>query len=57
MHHRLYTEIPTNTHPTVEQRVLMYSNYKERFTIKLLIVITPASYVCDFERLRWKGNR
>ena len=40
------TEIPTDTPPTVEQRVLMYSNYKGRFTIKFLIVITPDGYVC-----------
>lgn len=45
------TEIPTDTSPTVEQRVLMYSNYKGRFTVKFLIAITPDGYICKVSKL------
>ncbi|XP_043267632.1 uncharacterized protein [Venturia canescens] len=44
------TEIFTETPPTVEQRVLMYSNYKSRFTVKYLIAITPDGFVCKLSK-------
>lgn len=42
--------MPTDTPPTVEQRVLMYSNYKGRFTVKFLIAITPDGYICKISK-------
>lgn len=44
------TEISTDTPATVEQRVLMYSNYKGRFTVKFLIAITPDGYICKVSK-------
>lgn len=44
------TEIFTETPPTVEQRVLMYSNYKSRFTVKYLVVITPDGFFCKLSK-------
>lgn len=40
------TEVETDTPPTVKQRVLLYSNYKGRFTLKFLVCITPDGFTC-----------
>lgn len=39
------TELRTDTPPTVEQRVLMYSSYKSHFTVKFLIAISPSGMI------------
>ena len=39
------TEIMCDTPPKVEQRVLMYSNYKGGFTIKFLLAISPSGLI------------
>ncbi|XP_066582244.1 uncharacterized protein [Prorops nasuta] len=44
------TEIPIDTPPTIEERVLTYSNYKGGFTNKFLIVITPDGFICKVSK-------
>jgi len=40
------TEIKTEQPNTVEQRVHMYSRYKNAYTVKVLIAITPNGLIC-----------
>jgi len=39
------TELACDTPPKVEQRILMYSNYKGGFTIKFLICVSPSGLI------------
>lgn len=39
------TELRCDTPPTVEQRVLMFSSYKNTFTVKFLVVISPSGMI------------
>lgn len=39
------TEIKTEQPSTVEQRVYMYSHYKNTYTIKVLVAITPSGFI------------
>lgn len=39
------TELRCDTPPTVEQRILMYSQYKSYFTVKFLIAISPSGLI------------
>ncbi|XP_033214087.1 uncharacterized protein LOC117171142 [Belonocnema kinseyi] len=44
------TVLRTETPPSVEQRVLMYSSYKGSHTIKYLIAVTPDGYICKISK-------
>lgn len=44
------TEMRTETPPTVQQRVHMYSNYKSSFTVKYLIGIAPSGLITFISR-------
>lgn len=43
-------EVPTNAPLTAEQRELMYSKSKGRYTVKFLIAFTPDGYVCKVSK-------
>lgn len=40
------TEIKTEQPSTVEQRVYMFSRYKNAYTVKVLVAINPSGFIC-----------
>ncbi|XP_015121736.1 uncharacterized protein LOC107044390 [Diachasma alloeum] len=44
------TELPSDTPPTVEQRVQMYSSYKSGFTVRFLIGISPSGMITSISK-------